>query len=359
MSIKKLFFLWNQLMRHAKEKRYRYRIKENKHMVINIITAKSGWIIYKFGRTVTEELQRMGVEVRMTDSFDPNANINHYFAPNNIGYSSMSKVDCHTTFMITHVDTELKLDQIKKLTDKGAIGICMSLETRDKMVSSGIKRNRICYINPAQDGQILPKKINLGFTHRIYNDCRKRDDMVLDVCKEIDPDIFRFSIMGAGWDSIVSEMRDMGFEVEYFSEFDKAKYNELILSLDYYCYFGFDEGSMGFLDAMAAGVGTIVTPQGYHLDTEVDITYPVRTLNDIVNALKGIESKRKKYIRFVNTWTWKNYTLKHLEIWNYMLRRERLEVLLSNRGRYEDGIFSLLLDDLEYYQPLTERIKKI
>lgn len=352
--------LWNQFRRFLKEKKYRYRYVERGKMKINIISPdeKSGWIIYKFGKSVYDQLVNLGYEATLSDSYDPSADINHYFAPNNVGYSKMSKVDKHSTFMITHVDTALKLDQIKDLTNKGAIGICMSLETHEKLIASGVRRNRLCYINPAQDGQLKPKKISLGFTYMVHNDCRKRDDILVDICREISPDIFRFIIMGAGWDNIIEKIKEMGFEVEYYSNFDKEKYNELMLRLDYYCYFGFDEGSMGFLDAMAAGVGTIVTPQGYHLDTEVDITYPVRTFSEIVNALHEIEGKRKKYIDFANTWTWKNYTLKHIEIWKYMLGCEKLADLLSNRGRYTDGIFSLLLEDLAYYESLKDKISK-
>ena len=360
LSSKKFSYLWNQYRRFLKEKKYRYRRRDLGKMRVNIIAPdeKSGWIIYKFGKSVYDQLQKMGIEATLSDRFDPKADINHYFAPNNIGYSKMSKVDECTTFMITHVDTMLKLEQIRNLTEKGAIGVCMSLETRDKPVSSGIKRNRVCYINPAQDGQILPRKVLLGFTYMVHNDNRKRDDIVIDICKNINPKIFKFVIMGAGWDKIVAKITEMGFEVEYYSEFDKLKYNELMPKLDYYCYFGFDEGSMGYLDAVAAGVGTIVTPQGYHLDTECNITYPVKTLNDIVQALREIEKEREKAWRFVDSWTWEQYTKKHVEIWKYMLRSDSLENLLKNRGLYMDGIFSLLLDDLEDYVPLLEKITK-
>lgn len=356
--IGRLPFFWNQFWRFMKEKKYRYKYMEGKDMKIHIISPgpESGWIIYKFGKSVYEQLLKLGYNATISSVFEPSADINHYFAPNNIGYSKFSKVDNHSTFMITHVDTALKLEQIKTLTSKGAIGICMSLETRDKLIASGVKRNRICYVNPAQDGQLSPKKISLGFTYMIHSDCRKRDDILIDICKEISPNIFRFVIMGRGWESIVEEVKAMGFEVEYYSEFDKQKYNELMVQLDYYCYFGFDEGSMGFLDAMAAGIGTIVTPQGYHLDTEVPITYPVSTLNEIIDAFHDIERKRKKYIDFANSWTWENYTLKHIEIWKYMLGNETLVELLSKRGRYTDGIFSLLLEDLEYYESLKDKV---
>lgn len=330
-------------------------------MKIHIIApdAKSGWIVYKFGISVYDELKKMGYDVTTSNVFNPDADINHYFMLDNIGYNKYSKVDKHTSFMIAHVDSLLKLDQIKELTNKGAVGVCMSLDTMNQMIACGVRRDRICYINPAQDGMLIPKKITLGFTYKVHDDYRKRDDMVVDICKQVSPDYFKFVIMGAGWEKIVSEMEQLGFEVEYYSEFDKQKYNELMPNLDYYCYFGFDEGSMGFLDAVACGIGTIVTPQGYHLDTRCGITYPVRTLDDILDALHEIEAKRKKYVDFVKTWTWENYTLKHLEIWKYLLSCVERSELLKNRGLYNDGIFSLLLDDVKDFEPLIQRIGKV
>ena len=115
---------------------------------------------------------------------------------------------------------------------------------------------------------------------------------------------------------------------------------------------------MGFLDAVAAGVGTIVTPQGYHLDTEFEITYPVRTIDEIVSALHEIQKKKEASIRFSKLWTWKNYALKHLEIWKYMLGVDDLKNILSTRGWYSDGIYSLLLNDLDEFVPLAEKIRK-
>lgn len=351
---------WNSLCQHSKEKKYRYKKKKVENMKINIIYPKSeaGWIIYKFAKNVHDQLISMGYDSTLNSQYDSSADINHYFSPNNIGYSRITKVDCHTTFMITHVDTKLKLDQIKSITTKGAVGICMSLDTRDKLISSGVDRDRICYINPAQDSIIKPRKIVLGFTNRVYSDNRKKDSLIVDVCKEINPEYFCFRIMGSGWEEIVDNMRSLGFEVDYYNEFDKELYNELIPSLDYYCYFGFDEGSMGFLDALAAGIGTIVTPQGYHLDSEIDITYPVNTKQDIINVLQSIQAQKEKSTRFAKNWTWENYTLKHLEIWKYLLQCEDLSSIFNNRGEYLDGIFSLMVDDLKDYKSTKEFISE-
>ena len=347
--------LKKSLHRRLVNYKFGYRRKELGHrMKVNIIVpSETPWILYKFGECLQRELQKLNVEATVSHSYDQTSDINHSLTncPDVI-------VPKATSFMITHINQAFVMEDIISATKKDAFGICMSRETRDMLIASGAKRNRMCYVNPAQDGQISPKKITLGFTHRVYSDNRKRESMILDICKEIDPNVFRFEIMGAGWESIISEMEKMGFEVKYFAEFDKEEYNNLILRLDYYCYFGFDEGSMGYLDAVAAGIGTIVTPQGYHLDTECEITYPVSTIDEIVDVLLSLQEKRKKHYRFIETWTWENYAKKHLEIWKYMLGCEDLNTLLSNRGWYQDGIFSLMLDNLSEYESLGNTIKR-
>jgi len=350
-EIKRIPFLWRKLKRYIKYKKYKYQAKDIGNMKINIIYYEAGWILYKFAKCVYDELKALGLDVSLSQKFDTKADINHYFVPN---YADL--VDEKTTFMITHVDTARKIAQIKEQTEKGGIGVCMSLDTRNKLIANGVKSNKLCYIHPAQDGQIKPRKVSLGFTHRVYDDSRKRESMLVDICKQINPEIFRFVIMGSGWEEIIFELQAMGFETEYYSDFDKEKYNELMVNLDYYCYFGFDEGSMGYLDAVAAGIGTIVTPQGYHLDTECEITYPVSTIDEIVDALHDIEGKRAKNLRFIETWTWKNYALKHLEIWKYMLGAGDLKDILSTRGWYTDGIYSLMINDLDASKTIKEKI---
>ena len=113
-----------------------------------------------------------------------------------------------------------------------------------------------------------------------------------------------------------------------------------ITSLDNYLFCGFDEGSMGYLDALRAGIGTIVTPQGYHLDVKDGITYACRTIPDFIDILLKLQNDRKKIVRSVEDWTWKNFADKHIEVWNYLLGNE--ENIYKNQHMYEDGIFSVM-----------------
>jgi len=304
---------------------------------VHLICEDEGWILRKFATKMKEELEKQGYKCSIDNSVDPLADINHH-----VIYASCVPVNdsYNETFMITHIDTYNKVEFLKHQLKKAKMGICMSKETMEKLAAYGVPREKLCYINPAQDGIIKPKKYILGITHKTHDDHRKNENILVDLCNELDSDYFAFKIMGCGWDNIVKTLRGKGFQVDYFSEFDYEQYIKLMPLLDYYLYWGFDEGSMGYLDALRAGIGTIVTPQGYHLDVKEEITYACRTISDFKNVLLELQNKRRKIVESVESWTWKNYVEKHLEVWNYLIGNE--EGIYENQHLYEDGIFSVL-----------------
>jgi len=305
---------------------------------IQLVCQDSGWILSKFADRMKEQLQIRGIRAKIGDCVDPEADINHHIA-----YHIYEPIrDCADTLMITHVDSLNKVNLLKHQLQIARMGICMSRETMNTLASYGVPREKLCYINPAQDNDIKPKKYVLGITHKSHAelDRRKRINALLDICAALDPSYFCFKIMGSGWDDIVGEIRKKGFEVEYYSEFDYDTYINLMPKLDYYLFWGFDEGSMGYLDALAAGVETIVTPQGYHLDVKDGITYPCRVIRDFIEVLQELQNKRKRRVESVKDWTWSNYVDKHLEVWQYILGCD--ENIYGNKHFYEDGIFSVL-----------------
>lgn len=313
---------------------------------INIVYQEDGWIFGKFARKLEEELLLLNQEVIISTVLDPTADVNHFISYGGLlGFSNRSKT-IHTT-MITHIDTVNKAELIKFQADHNVLGICMSADTMNKLTAWGVKRERLCYINPAQDGVIQPRKIVIGITNRCYGkeDLRKRDTLIVEVCKRLSAKMFKIIIMGAGWDSIVDELRYLGYEVIYYPDFDRELYIHLMPDLDYWLYYGFDEGAMGYLDAMAAGIKTIVTPQGYHLDTKKKPTYLCKTIEDFIGVLQEIQMERQSIIDSVSNWTWKNYAKKHLEIWQYLTRSRSLSDLYQHQSEYMDGIYSMLLDD--------------
>jgi glycosyltransferase involved in cell wall biosynthesis len=292
-----------------------------------------------------DELFKMSIAADVGREADSHADVNHYIVYH--GYERPTgAVD---TLMVTHIDSIDKLRLIRDQLETASLGVCMSSDTRRRLISAGIPSSKLCHIAPAHDGRLKPRRFIVGMTYRNNGDGRKRTDVLHEVLRHLSPDEFEFRIMGGGWEAIVDEMATAGFRVEYHDTFDPPAYAALITSLDYYLYFAHDEGSMGFLDALAAGVKTIVTPQGYHLDARGGITYSIDgSAESIVRACGEIVRERKARVESAGTWTWHNYALKHLEIW---------EVLLGLRHTHEtsfaDGLGSLGASDVRFSQRVS------
>lgn len=304
------------------------------------------WVLGKFARKLAEELALLGVSVDIAKTADPAADINHHI----IYLDYKGNVGGLDTLMVTHIDMAGKLVLLKRQLASASAAICMSSDTMRVLAGFGLPGEKLCYILPAHDGEIAPRPHLVGITTRLYPDGRKREDMLVRLCERISPAEFAFSIMGDGWDEVVATLRQKGFSVEYAAQFDRERYQRMISSLDYYLYLGQDEGSMGFIDALAAGIPTIVTPQGYHVDALNGLSYPFDDDRELLAAFELIAHKKRSLIRSVATWTWKDYAVKHLEVWQYLLNQE-----IPYHLSYQDGLASLVSKEVASL-PMKKRL---
>src|SRR5262245_4962528 len=291
--------------------------------------ANSSWIIGKFAARLKENLAHWNIEADIADSPSTQADINHwmiYYHPWKLYHPDHSRLHTKSTMAITHVDDPVKLRMIKwLLTDVVDAGICMSRMTVDDLVSRGVDADKLSYVTPAHDGVVVPRKIVIGITTRLYSDGRKREDLLRILAGRMRLDSFQFEIMGKGWDPIIPHLEAAGATVCYHRETDSYQDDyramiERIPHFDYYLYMGLDEGSMGILDALAAGVGTIVTPQGFHLDIDGGITHPFWTADDLFAVFQQIEAQRRGRIQSVSDLTWNEYASRHARLWRALLR---------------------------------------
>jgi hypothetical protein len=292
------------------------------------------WILGKFAKKLNKELQAMSIDSDIAMVPDNSADINHHIIYWHYD-GSKSSID---TLMVTHIDTIDKLKMLKEKLTVAEMGICMSQQTVNQLAVSGIPRDRLCYVNPAHDDIIKPRKTVIGLTCQTHPDGRKREHYLVDIAARISPDEFMFKIMGKGWQSVVNSLTEMGFSVEYHPEFHYDTYVTLVPSFDYYLYFSFDEGSMGYVDALAAGVKTIVTPQGYHLDADGGITYAVNDKEDVIAALEEIAREKRKIAGAVSNWLWSDYARKHVDIWQYLISNRSDACFAEHSKRYQDGL---------------------
>lgn len=302
------------------------------------------WILGKFARKMQIELRAIGVDCDIAKVPDPTADINHHI----IYFYYDGKPSTIDTVMITHIDEAWKLEQVRRQLAVAPMGICMSATTVQQMVDGGIARDRLSYVLPAHDQVMRPRPLAIGITSKIHSDGRKRELLLVQLADRIDPALYSFKIMGAGWHGIVEQLRARGFTVEYHDAFDYELNQRLVPTFDYYLYLGLDEGAMGFVDALAAGVPTIATPQGYHLEAVHGITHPFVTLEELVAVFDKITAARAVLTDSVAGWNWREYAIKHLEIWDYLHtgRARRLSPI-----ERPDGITSIALKPNESLLP--------
>ena len=291
-----------------------------------------GWILGKFALKMRENLTKLGVDVDIAKFPDKSADINHHI----IYINWDAKPSYNDTLMITHIDNIEKLNMIKRQMEVAKLGVCFSREHRDYLVQMGIDKNKLCYVNPAQDGVIPVKKIIIGLASKVHPDGRKNEAYFDKLAKVLSPKYFKFRIMGKGWEPKVALLKENCFEVDYFNDFDYEEYKNFIPSLDYYLYMGMDEGQIGVIDALAAGVKTIITTQGFHLEFKDGITHGFATYEELEQILVTLQEEKKQLTDTVSTWNWLDFSKKHLELWENLLDNSKQE------SKFVDGLNSLL-----------------
>ena len=296
-------------------------------------TSELDWILGKIARQLVRELEPM-VQVSLGPKPDPSAHINHY-----VWYADFHGRTEPATIGITHIDSPGKFELIQEQLKSALAGVCLSSKHMEDLIHAGIPSNKLCYVNPSHDGIIAPKKLHIGITTRAYMpDPCKREWMLEELTNRIDPVDFSFSIMGSGWDAIVQTLRHREFGVAYYCNFNLEQYRAIVPTFDYYLYLGWDEGSMGLLDALHAGVKTIATSQGFHLDIKGGLTHPIDNLDSLVSVFVGIAQEKNARTNSVRELTWPHYARKHLEIWEYLLSGQQS----VGGSMYLDGLNSLL-----------------
>ena len=293
-------------------------INDRAPIKVCLVLKDRGWILEKIAVCLAEQLPKWNVEAEITYMPSPAADVNHWMYYNDLGGDFVSR----NTLAITHVDRPAKAHVLKQRLKKADMGICMSRMTLEQLVSSGIPRQRLCYITPAHDGNVKPKRIVVGITSQIRPDGAKREHVLIQMAQAIRLDMFKFIIIGPNWDKVIPYFEAAGATVDYIPgalEKENGEHLKLIIDrlmcFDYYLYMGWDEGSMGFLDALAAGIPTIVTPQGFHLDINGGITHSFTDAPELCSIFQKLAKDRQGRMESVSGLTWNEYARQHALVW--------------------------------------------
>jgi len=327
-----------------------------------------GWILEKFAARLVENLPNWNIKADVSDRPSAAVDVNHWM----LYLHFKGEQVLHSTISITHIDHPKKLWELKASLDIVDAGICLSRMTVEDLVRQGIERKKLCYITPAHDGLVSPRRIVIGITSRVYGDGRKREDLLKTLAKSMKLNIFHFEIFGQGWIEIIPYLKSAGATVQYYPDTEDYEQDYKILidrvpTFDYYLYTGLDEGSMGLFDALAAGVATIVTPQGFHLDIESGITHPFQDVIELREVFAKIAKERQQRVTSVKNLTWKEYARKHAIVWRMILNRQHMNIpdrLNEGTGTMPPmpnrSIWNYLLTDIQFYgKPALRRLQRL
>ncbi|MDB2478813.1 hypothetical protein N9X34_04215 [Alphaproteobacteria bacterium] len=288
-------------------------------ILLHLSERNAGWIIEKIARRLKQELENLGHTVDCSNELSNEYDVIHFMS---YAWAQKTCAPC-TSFSITHIDDRYKLKEINEKLDVLDIGICFSSHM-EQYVRTKLQKTNVTHILPAHDEIIQPRKIIFLITSKIYKDGRKNEQWLQTGIKEVfKSNELTIIIHGSGWDKIVSKLREQSYDVMYHpgTHNNEADYNLILHDLkraDFYVYLGFDEGSMGTLDAKLAGVKCVVSDQGFHQDICDQNDYLFDTYSSFVKTLKKIKllTQIKPLLKSLS---WKNYAKAHQHLWCQLL----------------------------------------
>lgn len=296
-------------------------------MKVSVVIRKSwdGWVLRKIGLNLVSNLKALGIEAEYVLEPNPASDINHF-----LHFSfAVAVPGSITTTMITHVDDAIKARRLKEiLSTQINGGICMSKYHLEELVDFGIDPKQLSYVLPALDDNQV-RKIHFTLQGNRYRDGRKNEVFLKQLAHEIDLTFAEFSFFGTGWEEVAENLRKAGAVVAiHLPSTDFAQdYVHMINALrvaDYYVNMGWDEGSLGSLDAFVNRTNMIVSGQGYHLHIPDDSVEYFNDYSEFRKIFESLSTRQAQRQMAAKNMSWQQYAKNHKVIWESVLRGEAL-----------------------------------
>lgn len=257
----------------------------------------TGWIIEKIMTRLISSLNDNGFESTVNnDLCEDNIHAHLYMHYLQIPKKA-SECESAKLVFVYHVNDLFKFLKVLSLLLRGFHLLTMSTETAQRIqrFTLYLFKNYISTVGIASDIAELnlssnSQRVVCGISSHTYPDGRKNENWVLRVSKSLNPSEVRFEFIGKRWTSIAEELRKEGFDVStFYNEIPfENSYSEIlerIKTWDIALYLGFDEGSLGILDAVLLSKDVLVSAQGFHLELGLPQESLFRNYRDFCSKL--------------------------------------------------------------------------
>ena len=301
-------------------------------MRVSVVIRKSwdGWVLRKIGLNLVSGLNQLGIEADYVTDPDPKSNINHFL---HFGFAE-AVPNSISTMMITHVDDAIKAKRVKALLNNGVNGgVCMSSFHMEELIKYGIPAEKLSFALPALDETVL-RRIHFTIQCNCYRDGRKNESFFKQLADSVDLGFAEFSFFGSGWEEIAVKLEKAGAEVALHppsGDFthDYRAMIEALKTADYYVNPGWDEGSLGSLDAFINRTRMILSSQGYHLNIPDRNSYFFNNYLEFREIFTSVAAEHATKQVCANNMSWLQYSKNHLTIWEGLLRSGKLSMPLN------------------------------
>lgn len=305
-------------------------------------THNEGWIIEKLCTRLAKQLESQGFKPKIVSKCEHRSRYTVFMHYQNVEVCSEHCLTKKFAF-VYHVDDLQKLLIIRNLLKRGITLFFISrsqLKFVYKVLRLRSYRSRLRYIgigtDLAQEAESMYQRpITIGIASHRYPDGRKNEKWIRDALISQEPQKVRIVFYGKRWEGEAEFLKSRNFNVEILrieSKDFKDEYLELIQRMkewDIAIYAGFDEGSLGILDAYFLGCDLLVSRQGFHKDLNLGED----------NYFMGKFSMRRKLSDLIQTIYFNRYLKSDFFSWKTMaLRMVRNLECLDDGEVFEGGV---------------------
>lgn len=291
----------------------------NFSVVIVLNPLNRGWVIEKLAKRLIAQAEP---KIRIKLSVFPRSKFKvvHWMHYLNVSEQYLESSHQINTFLVPHLDHVDKVEKLRKLIGAGGFPIFMSCDQAERAARQLGCDYPFSYILPASDVTIV-EAFNVVLASNFYPDGRKNEAWLKRFISE-NPDLnFTLTIVGKSWGPFVEELVTSKVEVEWYGPDSKIGLDyrlllKVIHQADLFVYTGFDEGSLGALDAYLLNVPLLISDQGFHkeFDKRENISL-FSNYDEFSTLLRQLIVQRGSTLMNSNKWTWGTYSDAHIQLW--------------------------------------------
>jgi hypothetical protein len=301
-------------------------IKKIESVEIILDPSNHGWILEKVADRLCSEFSRLSLSVKVLQKpeFAASVVLWIHYADKTIKLAEVENFSGISSAFVTHVDDSLKLSRVRKLHLGGLDLVFMSKEHACTVAELISIQSSPFNILLGSDFAVARDVFRVGLVSRCYPDGRKNEAWILDFAIQGLLKQVELTIIGTGWEKTVEKLRDLGVSVVLFNDQEKPypSYSEIrdaTRMFDLFLSFGFDEGSLGALDAFVLGTDMLISQHGFHIEFGLsDESYVV----NLIDARRKFETKKRIFLekqQKIRRWTWESTARDLLLHWDSLI----------------------------------------